>query len=94
MQSDDGCAIGNPATPNEVDDLLRSWMKILGLEVGAIGPEFREAFDRIRENCPRCGDREACVVDLRHDPSGLIWEAYCPNSRALNVLVSLTEAGC
>jgi hypothetical protein len=30
---------------------------------------------------------------LRHDPNAVIWEAYCPNSDVLNVLVALTEAG-
>jgi hypothetical protein len=94
VQIDDGRSIGNPATPDEVDDLLRARMEILGLDVDAIGREFREVFDKIRRNCPRCGDREACAIDLRHDPNGLIWEAYCPNSHGLNVLVALTEAVC
>jgi hypothetical protein len=93
MKIDDGLSIGNPATPDEVDELLRSRMKILGLDVDAIGRDFREVFDKVRENCPRCGDREACVIDLRHDPNALIWEAYCPNSEVLNALVALTEAG-
>ena len=93
MQIDDDRSIGIPAMPDEVDDLLRRRMKILGLDVDAIGREFREVFDKIRENCPRCGDREACAIDLRHDPNTLIWEAYCPNSDVLNVLVALTEAG-
>jgi hypothetical protein len=94
MQIDDGRSIGNPATPDEVDDLLRGRLKILGLDVDAIGREFREVFDKVRKNCLRCGDREACAIDLRHDPNGLIWEAYCPNSHVLNILVSLTEAAC
>ena len=67
-------------------------MKILGLDVDAIAREFREVFDKIRKNCPRCGDREACAIDLRHDPNAPIWEAYCPNSGLLNVLVAVTEA--
>ena len=91
MQIDDGLSIGNAATSDEVDELLRSRMKILGLDVGAAGRNFHEAFDKIRKNCPRCGDREACVIDLRNDPNALIWEAYCPNSEVLNVLVALTE---
>jgi hypothetical protein len=94
MQIDDGRSTGNPAMRDEVDYLLRGRMKILGLDVDAIGREFREAFDKIRKNCPRCGYREACAIDLRHDPRGLIWEAYCPNSHDLNVLVALTEAAC
>ena len=93
MKFDDGRSIGNLATSDEVDELLRSRMKILGLDVEAIGRDFREVFDKVRKNCPRCGDREACAIDLRHDPNALIWEAYCPNSEALNILVALTEAG-
>ena len=92
MTIDDGLSTGSPTTSNEVDELLRSRMKILGLDVDATGRDFREAFERIRKNCPRCGDREACVIDLRKDPNALIWEAYCPNSAALNAIVALTEA--
>jgi hypothetical protein len=29
---------------------------------------------------------------LKRDPTNLAWEAYCPNSGALNALVALTEA--
>jgi len=93
MQIVDNRSIGNTAPPDEVDDLLRGRMKILGLDVDAIRREFREVFDKIKKNCPRCGDREACAIDLRHDPNALIWEAYCPNSEVLNALVALTEAG-
>ena len=78
--------------PDEVDELLRSRMKILGLDVDAIGRDFHKVFDKVRKNCPRCGDREACAIDLRRDSNGLIWEAYCPNSEMLNALVALTEA--
>ena len=91
MKIDDGRSIGNPAMPDEVDELLRSRMKILGLDVDAIGRDFHKVFDKVRKNCPRCGDREACVIDLRNDPNAQIWEAYCPNSEVLNVLVALTE---
>ena len=92
MTIDDVLPMGNPASSDEVDELLRSRMKILGLDVDAVGRDFREVFDRVRKNCPLCGDREVCVIDLRHDPNALIWEAYCPNSEVLNVLVALTEA--
>ena len=94
MRMDDGRSIGNPAMPYEVDELLRSRMKILGLDVDSIDRNVHEVFDKVRKNCPRCGDREACAIDLRRDPNGLIWEAYCPNSEVLNALVALTEAGC
>jgi hypothetical protein len=93
MKIDEGRSMGNPVTSDEVDELLRSRMKILGLEVDAIGRDFREAFDKVRKNCPHCDAREACLIDLRHDPNALIWEAYCPNSEVLNALVALTEAG-
>ena len=94
MRIDDGRSIGNPAVPYDVDELLRRRVKILGLDVDAIDRNFPEVFDKVRKNCPRCGDREVCAIDLRRDPNGLIWEAYCPNSEVLNALVALTEAGC
>ena len=93
MKIDDGRTMGNPAMPDEVDELLRSRMKILELDVDAIDRDFHEVFNKVRENCPHCGDREACAIDLRHDSNTLIWEAYCPNSEVLNALVALTEAG-
>ncbi len=80
-----------PTTPDEVDDLLRGRMKILGLDVDAIGREFHEVFDKIKRNCPSCSDREPCALDLKRDPNTLMWEAYCPNSDVLNALVALTE---
>jgi len=45
MQIDYDHSIGSPTTPAEVDDLLRGRMKILGLDVDAIGREFREVFE-------------------------------------------------
>jgi hypothetical protein len=80
-----------PTTPDEVDDLLRARRKILGLDVDAIGREFRGVFDKIKKNCPSCSDREPCALDLKRDANTLMWEAYCPNSDVLNVLVVLTE---
>ena len=84
-------SIGKPTTP-EVDDLLRGRMETLGLDVDAIGHEFREVFDKIKRNCPSCSDREPCALDLKRDPNTQMWEAYCPNSDVLNALVALTEA--
>jgi len=84
---------GNPATPDDVDPLLRGRMIILGLDVDAVERDFREVFDRVKKNCPRCSDREPCAIDLQHDPNTLVWEAYCPNSEVLNALVALAEIG-
>ena len=92
MQIDYDHSVGKPATPSEVDDLLRGRMKILGLEVDAIGREFREVFEKIKRNCLSCSDREPCALDLKRDPDGSMWEGYCPNSDVLNALVALTEA--
>jgi hypothetical protein len=91
MQSDSDHLRGAPTTSDEVDDLLRARMKTLGLDVEAIGRDYPEVFDKIKRNCPRCGDRGSCAVDLKRDPDILVWEAYCPNSEMLNVLVALTE---
>jgi hypothetical protein len=91
MQIDYDRSIGKPTAPDEVDHLLRGRMKILGLDVDAIGREFPEVFDKIRRNCRSCSDREACALDLKRDPNTLIWEAYCPNSDVLNALVALTD---
>ncbi len=91
MQIDYDRSRGTPTTPAEVDHLLRGRMKILGLDVDAIGREFREVFETIKRNCPSCDDRELCALDLKRDPNTSIWEAYCPNSDVLNALVALTE---
>jgi hypothetical protein len=84
-------SVGKSTMPDEIDDLLRDRMKILGLDVAAIGRDHREAFDRIKRNCMSCSGREGCAFDLKRDPNSLMWEAYCPNSNVLNVLVALTE---
>jgi hypothetical protein len=68
MKIDDGRSIGNPATSIEVDELLRSRMKILGLDVEAIGRDFREVFEepmkgsRLRRN----GDDLGGAARLSH----------------------------
>jgi hypothetical protein len=84
-------SIATPATADGVDELLRARMKVLGLDVEAIGRDYPEVFDKIKRNCPSCSDRKACALDLRRDPNDVMWEAYCPNSEALYALVSLTD---
>ena len=84
-------SIGKPATHDEVDDLLRGRMKILGLDVDVLELEYGDVFDIIKRKCPSCGDREPCALDLKRDPSTTMWEAYCPNSDVLNALVAITD---
>jgi hypothetical protein len=65
-------------------------MKLLLLDVDAIGRDFPEVFSILKRNCPSCGDRKICVLDFQHDPNIQMWEADCQNSEVLNVLVALT----
>jgi len=91
MRAVDGQSNANSASLDGVDELLRSRAKILGLDIDAVERDFKEVFDKVKQNCPRCSDRDPCAIDLKRDPNSLIWEAYCPNSEVLNVLVALTE---
>ena len=74
----DPSIVGKPTTPDEVDDLLRGRTKILGLDVDAMARDLPEVFDKIRRNCPSCGDREACALDLKRDPNTLVWKLIVP----------------
>ena len=53
----------------DVDHLLRGRLEVLKLDGDALGREFPEIFARIKTNCPLCGDRQTCVMDLQNDPS-------------------------
>ena len=91
MQIHNDRSTGKPATCDERDDLLSFRMAMLGLDPHAIGWRYAETFDKMKRHCASCSLREACAVDLKRDPNNQVWEAYCPNSGALNALVrSLT----
>lgn len=79
------------AAPDEGDQLLRRRMSIVGLDDGLVERHYRAIFERLKKNCLSCRDRAPCAVDLKRDPNNQVWEAYCPNSEALNALVALTE---
>ncbi len=82
---------GKSSTPDEGDDLLKCRIAIVGLDIKAIERCYGEVFNRLRQRCMSCGVRAPCAVDLKHNPNNLVWEAYCPNSEALNALVAFTE---
>jgi hypothetical protein len=75
----------------DVDHLLRGRLKVLKLDVDAIARDFPELFSRVKINCPLCGDRQTCVLDLQNDPSTLGLEADCPNAEVLNIIAALAE---
>ena len=82
---------GKFTTPGEGEDLLQCRMTILGLDIDAIERDYGETLDRIKQRCTSCRVRAACALELKRDPNGRVWEAYCPNSVTLNALVALTE---
>lgn len=91
MQVSNDRSTEKPATPDERYKLLYQRIKMLGLDIEAIEGGYGDSFDKVRRNCLNCGFRDACAMDLKHDPNNSVWEAYCPNAGALNVLVELTE---
>ena len=91
MQIRNDLSSGKPTTRDEHDHLLYCRMAMLGLDSDAIGRDYREVFDKIKQNCMSCSDSEPCALDLRRDPNNPVWQAYCPNSAVLNALVALIE---
>lgn len=77
-------SIAKPARPH--NELLCSRMAKLGLDRRTIERGDRATFDRLQRRCAGCEFPDACAVDLRHDPSNPVWEAYCPNSALLTML--------
>ncbi len=75
----------------DVDHLLRGRLEVLKLDGDALGREFPEIFARIKTNCPLCGDRQTCVMDLQNDPSACGLDADCPNAEVLSTLAALSR---
>lgn len=73
---------GAGAQPEAPDELLGCRVEMLGLDLSAI-KNADNALQEIMRNCPICGQREACVADLKRDPNDPVWETYCPNAKAL-----------
>ena len=81
--------------PDEIDRILRVRMRMLSLDLDAIGLSDSDTFEKIKRRCTICEFRKACALDLKRDPNSQVWEAYCANAPALNVLTALTEVlGC
>jgi hypothetical protein len=86
MQTRNDRSAEKPITADEYNDLLYCRMAVLGLDLDAIERSDSETFDQIQRRCTSCGFGDACAVDLERDPNNPQWEAYCPNSEALNAL--------
>ena len=82
---------GKSTVPDEGEDLLQCRLAIMGLDISAIERGYSDVFAKLRQRCAGCNVRTPCALDLKRDPNNLVWEAYCPNSEAINALVVLTE---
>jgi hypothetical protein len=82
MQSRNPRSSGDGTQPKAPDELLDCRCEMLGLDLSAID-NADSALREIMRNCPICGQREACVADLKRDPNDPVWETYCPNAKAL-----------
>jgi hypothetical protein len=89
MQIGNPRSSGQPATPDERNELLDCRMEMLGLDRCAVESGGSKALEEVMRRCADCGYREACTVDLKRDPNSPVWETYCPNAAAL---IGLTEA--
>lgn len=91
MQIPNDRPTGKPTTRDEHDGFLYCRMAVLGLDLDAIERDHSKALETLKRRCTGCVFWEACAVDLRRDPNNAMWEAYCPNSKALYALAALTE---
>ena len=82
---------GKSTTADEGEDLLQCRLAIMALDVNAVQRKYNDVFVKLKRSCANCANREPCAADLKHDPNNLVWEAYCPNSAAINALVELSE---
>ncbi len=74
-------------TGHEQNDLLFCRMAILNLDPDEIKRDDSTTFDELEQRCAKCNFRHACAMDLKRDAKTPAWEAYCPNSALLNMLV-------
>ena len=86
MQSGDDPVRGKPAPTSGGDGLFSCRMSMLGLDPREIASRDGEALNKIRQCCARCGDIEACTIDLKRDPNSPVWETYCPNFETFSAL--------
>lgn len=91
MQGHNDRSTGKSTTPDEGEDLLQCRLAIMALDINAVQRNYNDVFVKLRRSCANCTDRAPCSVDLKRDPNNLVWEAYCPNSAAINALVVLSE---
>jgi hypothetical protein len=81
-------SIATPATGRKHPELLCGRMAMLGIDRGAIEQADSQMFDKLEQRCAGCEYPQACALDLEHDPTNPVWEAYCPNSALLTVLTA------
>jgi len=62
-------------------DLLDCRLAMFDIDLYAI--ESDETFEELKRRCFNCSFQEACAVDLRRDPSSVVWESYCPNAATI-----------
>ena len=69
------------ATYDRQLDLLDSRASMLGFDLYAI--ESADVFEELNRRCFNCSFQEACAVDLRRNPTSLVWESDRPTRRFL-----------
>jgi hypothetical protein len=79
---------GKSSPTDDHCDLLFQRMAMLGLDLEVIERRHSETIAEIKRQCANCEFEGACAIDLERDPNNPVWEAYCPNTAALNALTA------